>query len=216
LFFVAFALQYIYKVNQKKIIGITGGIGSGKSLVSELFSSLGHPSYNSDIEAKRLYLNPEIKKEVISIFGEDVYSGNVLNRAVLGSKVFSDKALLEKLNQLIHPAVGAHFKNWVEEQDSNLIFKEAAILIESEAYKSCNGIITVSASESLRTERVMTRDGVSEAEVKNRMDKQLSDKERESYADWVILNDGTSSVIKQVMKIRKIIIDTSTKLSVSN
>ena len=203
-------------MNQKKIIGITGGIGSGKSLVSELLSSLGHPTYNSDIEAKRLYLNPDIKKEVISIFGEDVYSGNELNRAVLGSKVFSDNVLLEKLNQLIHPAVGAHFKNWLEVQDSNLIFKEAAILIESEAYKSCNGIITVSASESLRIERVMTRDGVSEAEVKDRMDKQLSDKERESYADWVIQNDGTSSVIKQVMKIREMIIGFHPKPDLNN
>jgi dephospho-CoA kinase len=204
-FFVALALQYIYKVNQKKIIGITGGIGSGKSLVSELLSSLGHPTYNSDREAKRLYITPEIKKEVISIFGEDVYSGNELNTVNLGSKVFSDNELLEKLNQLIHPALGRHFKNWVEEQDSDLVFKEAAILIESGAYKSCNGIITVSTPESLRIERVMARDGVSEAKVKTRMDKQLSDKERESYADWVILNDGTSSVIKQLMKIRELI-----------
>ena len=112
-FFVAFALQYIYKVNQKKIIGITGGIGSGKSLVSELLSSLGQPTYNSDIEAKRLYLNPEIKKEVISIFGEDVYSGNELNTVNLGSKVFSDNELFEKLNLLIHPSLGRHSKYWL-------------------------------------------------------------------------------------------------------
>ena len=203
-------MLYLYKVNQKKIIGITGGIGSGKSLVSELFSSLGYPSYNSDKEAKRLYITPEIKKEVISIFGEGIYSGNVLNKAVLASKAFSNKILLEKLNQLIHPAVGVHFQNWLEEQDSNLVFKEAAVLIESGAYKSCNVIITVSAPESLRIARVMSRDGVSETEVKARMDKQLSDKEREYYADWVILNDETNSVIKQVMKIREALTHTST------
>lgn len=203
-------MLYLYKVNQKKIIGITGGIGSGKSLVSELFSSLGCPSYNSDKEAKRLYITPEIKKEVISIFGEGVYSGNVLNKAVLASKAFSNKILLEKLNQLIHPAVGVHFQNWLEEQDSNLVFKEAAVLIESGAYKSCNVILTVSAPESLRIARVMARDGVSETEVKARMDKQLSDKEREYYADWVILNDETNSVIKQVMKIREALTHAST------
>tara|TARA_B100000767_G_scaffold81882_1_gene78806 strand:- start:25606 stop:26199 length:594 start_codon:yes stop_codon:yes gene_type:complete len=197
-------------VNQKKIIGITGGIGSGKSLVSELFSSLGYPSYNSDKEAKRLYITPEIKKEVISIFGEGIYSGNVLNKAVLASKAFSNKILLEKLNQLIHPAVGVHFQNWLEEQDSNLVFKEAAVLIESGAYKSCNVILTVSAPESLRIARVMARDGVSETEVKARMDKQLSDKEREYYADWVILNDETNSVIKQVMTIKEALTHAST------
>ncbi|MEJ6681195.1 MAG: dephospho-CoA kinase [Flavobacteriales bacterium] len=197
-------------MNQKKIIGITGGIGSGKSLVSELFSSLGYPSYNSDKEAKRLYITPEIKKEVISIFGEETYSGNVLNKAVLASKAFSNKILLEKLNQLIHPAVGVHFQNWLEEQDSNLVFKEAAVLIESGAYKSCNVILTVSAPESLRIARVMARDGVSETEVKARMDKQLSDKEREYYADWVILNDETNSVIKQVMKINEALTHAST------
>jgi len=203
-------LLYLYKVNQKKIIGITGGIGSGKSLVSELFSSLGYPSYNSDKEAKRLYITPEIKKEVISIFGEGIYSGNVLNKAVLASKAFSNKILLEKLNQLIHPAVGVHFQNWLEEQDSNLVFKEAAVLIESGAYKSCNVILTVSAPESLRIARVMARDGVSETEVKARMDKQLSDKEREYYADWVILNDETNSVIKQVMTIKEALTHAST------
>lgn len=203
-------MLYLYQVNQKKIIGITGGIGSGKSLVSELFSSLGYPSYNSDKEAKRLYITPEIKKEVISIFGEGIYSGNVLNKAVLASKAFSNKILLEKLNQLIHPAVGVHFQNWLEEQDSNLVFKEAAVLIESGAYKSCNVILTVSAPESLRIARVMARDGVSETEVKARMDKQLSDKEREYYADLVILNDETNSVIKQVMKIREALTHAST------
>ncbi len=203
-------MLYLYKVNQKKIIGITGGIGSGKSLVSELFSSLGYPSYNSDKEAKRLYITPEIKKEVISIFGEGIYSGNVLNKAVLASKAFSNKILLEKLNQLIHPAVGVHFQNWLEEQDSNLVFKEAAVLIESGAYKSCNVILTVSAPESLRIARVMARDGVSETEVKARMDKQLSDKEREYYADWVILNDETNSVIKQVMTIKEALTHAST------
>ena len=203
-------MLYLYKVNQKKIIGITGGIGSGKRLVSELFSSLGYPSYNSDKEAKRLYITPEIKKEVISIFGEGIYSGNALNKAVLASKAFSNKILLEKLNQLIHPAVGVHFQNWLEEQDSNLVFKEAAVLIESGAYKSCNVILTVSAPESLRIARVMARDGVSETEVKARMDKQLSDKEREYYADWVILNDETNSVIKQVMTIREALTHAST------
>ena len=188
-------------MNPKKIIGITGGIGSGKSLISELFYSLGYPTYNSDIEAKRLYLNTEIKKEVISIFGEEVYNGNELNREQLGAKVFANKSLLEQLNQLIHPAVGIHFKNWVADQDSEIVFKEAAILIESGAFKSCDYIITVSAPESLRIQRVMTRDGVSEADVKVRIDKQLSDKEREAYANWGILNDGTTSVIKQVIDV---------------
>ncbi len=115
--------------------------------------------------------------------------------------VFSNASLLEQLNHIIHPALKVHFKNWVDHQTSNIVFKEAAILIESGAYKQCDAIITVSAPESVRMGRVMARDGVAEEQVRARMDKQLSDKERESYSDWVIVNDGSQSVIKQVVSI---------------
>lgn len=186
-----------------KVIGITGGIGSGKSLISELFHSLGYPIYNSDYEAKNLYKSPVIKEKVTKLLGPKAFNGDVLNKAYIGEKVFSNSDLLSKLNGIIHPAVGAHFSAWKEAQKHKFVLKEAAILIESGAYKSCDFIITVSAPEELRLARVVSRDGVSESEVEARMAKQLTDDERDGYATWIIMNDGSRSVIKQVMEIHK-------------
>lgn len=189
------------KPSNTKVIGITGGIGSGKSLISSLFQSLSIPTYNSDLEAKNLYKNDLIREQVTQLFGSDIYNGTELNREVLGQIVFNDKQKLEQLNQLIHPEVKKHFENWVNSQTSAVVMKEAAILIESGAYKSCDGIITVSCAEEIRIKRVMKRDKVSRELVMNRINKQLTDSERAKHANWVILNDESTSVIQQVYKI---------------
>ncbi len=188
---------------QSKVIGITGGIGSGKSLISELFNSLNYPVYNSDLEAKKIYQVPRIKKLVVRLLGEESYEKDLLNKAYIAQKVFSDSGLLEQLNAIIHPSVGAHFLEWKKNQKSAFVIKEAAILIESGAYKSCDYIINVSAPEKIRIARVIKRDSVLEKEVQARIEKQLSDKERNAHANWIILNDGSESVIKQVMEIHR-------------
>ncbi len=183
---------------KKSIIGITGGIGSGKSLVSSLFSSLGIPIYNSDIEAKNLYKTPEVRGLVIKKFGNNVYKGKELDKKLLAQIVFSDKNKLEELNSMIHPLVGLHFQKWISECSSKILIKEAAILIESKAYLSCDKIIHVSCPDSIKIKRVMARDQSSEKEILQRINNQLSDSEREKYADWIITNDGKTSVLKQV------------------
>jgi len=189
------------QASEKLVIGLTGGIGSGKSLVAQLFSVYGIPFYNSDKEAKSLYSLPRVKNSVIELFGPSVYSKKGLNSQVLSNLVFEDKIKLSKLNQIIHPEVKLHFEKWVDQQKSRFVIKEAAILIESNAYKSCDLIISVSCNEKIRTQRVMNRDNSTLEQVRSRMDNQLSDEERNSYANWVIVNDGKSSVIKQVNTI---------------
>jgi len=190
-------------VDKNHIVGITGGIGSGKSLISELFNSLGIPIYNSDKEAKNLYYLKHVREAVIKLLGLESYIGDELNSKYIGKIVFSNKATLQKLNQIIHPEVKLHFKEWVKIQRKPLVVKEAAILIESGAYKDCHSIVTVSCPEDIRINRVIERDNVNRSAVKSRMEKQLKDSERNKYADYVILNDGSTSVIRQVYDIYK-------------
>jgi len=129
------------KITQKTIVGITGGIGSGKSLISQIFNSLHIPIYNSDKEAKKLYDLKHIREFVIKNFGIETYTGEKLNKDHLAKIVFSDKNNLRRLNQVIHPELAIHFENWVKIQNSSLAIKEAAILIESGAYKNCDFVI---------------------------------------------------------------------------
>jgi len=191
------------KTSHKKTIGITGGIGSGKSLISSIFQSLGYPVYDSDSEAKKHYNDPRIKKIITQSFGSDVYELGKFQPKVLGQIVFNNPEKLQLLNNIIHPEVRNHFTEWVSQQNSPIVFKEAAILIESGAYKQCDFIVSVEASEKIRTERVIKRDGVTTEEVKARIKKQMTDEERAGYADFVIMNNGSLSVIAQVMEIHK-------------
>lgn len=176
-------------------VGLTGGIGSGKSTVSKILISKGFSIYNSDNRAKWLMNNDDnLKSNIISIFGDKAYLKGSLNRKYLSAKVFNDSLKLKALNNLVHPLVAIDFKNWLLHQKSkDFVFKEAAILIESGAYKEMDKIIVVSCPENIRLERVLKRDGNSPELVKKRMQNQISETEKINHADFVIKNNGSES-----------------------
>jgi dephospho-CoA kinase len=189
------------KENKKPlIVGLTGGIGSGKSTVAKVFQSLGVPIFNSDLEAKYIINNDvEVIRAITLEFG-NVYENGKLNRIKMAEVVFNDKNALEKLNKIVHPKVAEYFENWVlENNDSSILIKEAAILIESGAYKKIDKIVLVTAPTTIRIQRVVNRDNISKEKVKERMNAQLSDKEKLSYADFFIINDDIQLVIPQVL-----------------
>ncbi|MAE15298.1 MAG: dephospho-CoA kinase [Crocinitomicaceae bacterium] len=176
-------------------VGLTGGIGSGKSTVSKILISKGFSVYNSDNRAKWLMNNDDnLKSNIISIFGDKAYLKGSLNRKYLSAKVFNDSLKLKALNNLVHPLVAIDFKNWLIHQKSkDFVFKEAAILIESGAYKEMDKIIVLSCPENIRLERVLKRDGNSPELVKKRMQNQISETEKINHADFVIKNNGSES-----------------------
>ena len=176
-------------------VGLTGGIGSGKSTVSKILISKGFSVYNSDNRAKWLMNNNDnLKSNIISIFGNKAYLKGSLNRKYLSAKVFNDSLKLKALNNLVHPLVAIDFKNWLLHQKSkDFVFKEAAILIESGAYKEMDKIIVVSCPENIRLERVLKRDGNSPQLVKKRMQNQISETEKINHADFVVKNNGSES-----------------------
>jgi len=184
-----------------KIIGLTGGIGSGKSTVAEVFAFLGIPTYSSDDRAKEMYNKPEIKQRVCELFGEAAYQVEQLDRAYIASQVFSDSTKLQQLNQIIHPAVQVDFEQWKLQQTAPYILKEAAILFESGSYQQCDYVILVTAPIDVRINRVIERDQTTREAVEARMAKQWSDERKIPLADYVIQNDGEQSIIRQVLDI---------------
>ena len=176
-------------------VGLTGGIGSGKSTVSKILISKGFSIYNSDNRAKWLMNNDDnLKSNIISIFGDKAYLKGSLNRKYLSAKVFNDSLKLKALNNLVHPLVAIDFKNWLLHQKSkDFVLKEAAILKESGAYKEMDKIIVVSCPENIRLERVLKRDGNSPELVKKRMQNQISETEKINHANFVIKNNGSES-----------------------
>lgn len=193
-------------------VGITGGIGSGKTTVCKIFESLNIPIYYADDRAKSLMVNDmKLVKDIKQLLGENAYLKNgSLNREYISAIVFSDKTMLEKLNQLVHPAVRLDGENWFKSQvDKPYALKEAALHFESGGYQLMDKMITVFASEAIRIERVMKRDKTTAEAVKARIDKQLPDSEKIRLADFVIYNDGTQSLIKQVVKVHQVLVDLS-------
>jgi len=183
-------------------IGITGGIGSGKTTVCRLFELLGVPVYYADVRAKMLMqTDEELIAGVKEAFGEEVYAGQTLNRALLGSIVFNNAGLLDVLNGLVHPAVFRDFDRWALQQKGPYVLKEAAILFESGSAKDCAYTILVKSPPELRIARVMSRDGISREDVMKRIDKQMSEEMKEKLASFVILNDEMHLVIPQVLAL---------------
>lgn len=190
-------------MNKPFLVGITGGIGSGKSLICRIFSILNIPVYDADTRAKWLMVHdPDLVNGILTIFGQQAYKGGELNRNYIATQTFHDKYLTERLNSLVHPAVGKDFADWAGQQESNYVIKEAALLIESGSYKSLDFLVNVEAPASLRKERVLKRDAHRDPQqVEDIMLRQLSDKERREKADYTLRNDGEHMVIPQVLEL---------------
>ena len=184
------------------VVGLTGGIGSGKTTVAGFFKELDIPVYIADEAGKRLMeTSPKIREQIISLFGESSYSGNTPERKYIASKVFSDATLLEKLNKIIHPAVAKDFKDWLQQQKSEYVIYEAAILFETGGYKKCDRSILVTAPMELRIERLQKRDDSSRNEIQQRMDNQWSDEKKSQLADFIINNEDLADTKLQVEHI---------------
>lgn len=182
-----------------KIVGVTGGIGAGKSTVCEVIIEMGYPVYNADFRAKQLInTSPDLVASIKAEFGENIYDHDGIDRVALAEIVFNDPRQLEKLNALVHPAVAVDFAKWVSDQNSHIVFKEAAILFESGAHQGVDKSVLVSAPEQIRVERVMKRDGVGESAVKMRMANQWSEDRKRELADHIIINDGQTLIIPQI------------------
>ncbi len=190
-------------------IGLTGGIGSGKSYVGRIFETLGVPVYDSDQEAKRLMVeSEELRKGIVEIFGSKAYKGEELNRTYISELVFTNKQLLSSLNDIVHPAVHNDFLNWTKEQEEKPYFiKEAAILFETGGYKLLDQNILVLADEHTRIDRVVERDHVSEESVRDRMNNQMSDDEKIKYADFIIYNNNDSMILQQIVNLHHKIVN---------
>jgi dephospho-CoA kinase len=186
-------------------IGITGGIGSGKSTVCAVFELLAIPVYYADDEAKKILDADAVRKSIIAVFGNDVLNGKgAVDRKKISSIVFNDKKKLEQLNSIIHPAVADHFTNWLKQHSSyKYIVKEAAILFESNAYKQVDQVITVVAPTELRIKRTMQRDAISKEQVEQRMNYQMSDEEKIKRSQFVIHNDEEQLLIPQILLIHE-------------
>lgn len=187
-----------------KIIGLTGGIGSGKSTIAKEFAARGIPVYNSDDEAKKLIAtNAQLRQRITETFGENAYINGQYNKAYIAQIVFNDANQLAKLNAIVHPALAVHFREWVQQQNTLYVIKEAAILFESGSYKDCDFIISVVAPEDLRIARVIARDHCTEAQVKARMTQQWTDAQRIALSNAVIENIDLEKAKQQVERIVK-------------
>lgn len=187
-----------------KKIGITGGIGSGKTTVCKIFELLGIPIYYADDRAKELIVKDEkLKAKIIETFGEESYRvDGSYNTVYIGGIVFSDKEKLAQLNAIVHPAMYQDGLDWHNAQEGvPYTLKEAAILFESKGHLQMDKSILVVAPEDIRIQRVMKRDGSTAAEVKARIDKQLPDAEKIKLADYIILNDGSAPLVPQILKV---------------
>jgi len=191
-----------------KIIGITGGIGSGKTTVCLLFESMGIPVYYADIQAKKIMnSNPALKKKVKDLLGDEAYFANgKLNRVYVASKIFSDKEMLSQINQLVHPMVQEDSKRWSEQfrkDEIPYVIKEAALLVENGSYRSLDSLIVVTCPQETRIQRVIKRDKTTYEAVLQKLKIQLPEDEKIKVADFVIDNSGLQSLIPQVWKIHK-------------
>lgn len=185
------------------IIGLTGGIGSGKSVVADLFRVMGYPVYDSDSRSKELCdTNSEIILGLKSLFGEEVYNNGNLNRKLLAKKIFNDKKALDTVNSIIHPSVESDFISWAKQKDPNsTIIQESAIIFEANLSKRFDFVICVKAPENLRILRTCKRSKLSIEEVRSRIKLQMNDDERARLSDFEIVNDGFNGLIPQIEKV---------------
>ena len=189
-----------YKNSNIVFVGLTGGIGSGKSLIAKIIRSFGFPVYDSDLEAKKLMENNfSLKKQLIENFGDDVFINEKLNKNFLAQKIFSDKNYREKINKIVHSAVFEDFAEWAKEQNSRIVFMESAIIFENSLEKYFDKIITVISPQDIRIQRVMQRSNLSLAEVELRISAQHHHKI--PISDFIIINDEKAPLLTQIDKI---------------
>lgn len=192
-----------------KIIGLTGGIGSGKTTVANMFLELDVPVYIADIEAKQLMNKSKIiKRKLLKLFGKKAYVNDTLNKPFIAKKIFNDKELLEKMNTIVHPKVATHFNRWLKKQKTPYVIKEAAILFENQNYLQCDAIILVVADEDTRIQRVIKRDNSTKKQVKAIMDNQWPDEKKMALSQFIIKNNVLSNTRKEVKKIHEKILTT--------
>ena len=183
-------------------IGITGGIGSGKSIVAKVFEHLDIPVYNADTAAKSLMeKDPALRASITELFGPEAYLNGTLNRSLSSSLVFKDSRLLEALNALVHPATIQYGNEWMNRQSAPYVIKEAALIFESGSQRDLDLVIGVFAPEYLRIKRVKARDNISEDDIRQRMDNQIQDRIKMKLCNYIIANDEKQLLIPQVLKI---------------
>lgn len=195
-------------------VGITGGIGSGKSLVAKLFEVFGIPCYAADDRSKALTLQPQIKNQIIHLLGEKSYTPQgEYNRKWVAEKVFGNPEILEKLNQILHPAVANDFSQWAKEHYLKpYVLKEAALLFESGSYKTLNQIVLVTAPKEIRAQRVLARDPFrSKEQVLQIIENQWSDEKKKELAQFFVNNDGNALLLPQCLAIHEAILKASKK-----
>ena len=189
-----------------KIIGLTGGIGSGKTTIANYFKSFGIPVYIADEEARKIMQSVEIISAIKNVFGDEVFENEKLNREELAKIVFNNPEKLEKLNNIVHPAVKKHFEQWLlKHTAASYVIYEAAILFESGSYKNCDLIITITAPIESRIQRVVERDKTTRELVLKRINAQWTDKQRISKSDFIIENTSMETTKLEVVKILKIL-----------
>ncbi len=193
-------------------IGLTGGIGSGKSTVARIFEVLGIPVYDADSASKRLMSEDKVlKQQIQNSFGKEAYFGEILNRKYLAEQVFNNEEKLILLNSLVHPATKKDAAKWMKKQNSPYVIKEAALIFESGSQKSLDFVIGVKAPLSLRLQRTMLRDNVSEAQVTARMNMQMNEEEKLRLCKYVIINDEQQLLIPQVLALHERFLSLSVK-----
>ncbi|MES2557624.1 MAG: dephospho-CoA kinase [Bacteroidota bacterium] len=193
-------------------VGITGGIGSGKSTVCAVLVAMGYPVYNSDERAKTIMeTSPGVREQLITAFGEPTFENNQLNRTYLAQAIFNNPSKREQINAIVHPAVRADFQQWVIAQTSPIVFQESALLIETGGYRLLDYTVLVTAPEELRIQRVVKRDAADETAIRSRINSQLSDEEKRKSADFVITNDEQSLLLPQVNELLSLLFVRSNK-----
>ncbi|WP_432411447.1 dephospho-CoA kinase [Rasiella sp. SM2506] len=187
-----------------KIVGLTGGIGSGKTTVAAMFKELGVPVYIADVEAKKLANSSKIiRKKLIELLGEAAYDSTGLNRSFVAAYIFNDEKILQQVNQIIHPKVKAHFKRWVKQQEGVYCIKEVAILFENGGYKECDYTILITAPKKVKIKRLLQRDNTTEEAVLARMKNQWSDAKKIKLAHTVLENTDLEKTQKAVLALHK-------------
>ena len=195
-----------------RIIGLTGGIGSGKSTVSKMFMELGIPVYDSDSEAKNLMEHSaNLKAAIKQLLGKDAYKEGKLNRAYIAAKVFNDTDLLKRLNGIVHPAVREHFMEWAKKQSTPYVVQETALIFENDSQDQYDHTILVTAPKDLRVQRVIDRDGVDRKAVLERMKNQMDDAEKKAMANFCIENVDLETTRKTVKELHTKLMAMSTK-----